>query len=140
MDCAKGCGAIPNAVPSMEMACEAAPSRRDMVTLTWEDDELPGQSIFNAKRVEITNEVEFFWLVSPGADVPLKYETLPRSREALPDPWLRINAPEAAGKIVMLGAAVAAATGVTARGTGACPNTARFASRAHSHIPIRAVC
>jgi hypothetical protein len=54
------------------MACEAAASRRDTVTLTWEDAELPGQSIFNANRVEITNDSEFLRLLSPGAEVPLK--------------------------------------------------------------------
>ena len=72
MDCTKVCAADPTVVPSMAMACEAAASSRDTVTLTLEDAELPGQSTFNANRVEITNDPEFFWLLSPGAEVPLK--------------------------------------------------------------------
>jgi hypothetical protein len=54
------------------MACEAAATRRVMVTYTWEDAEFPGQSTFNANRVEITNDLEIFWLISPGNEVPLK--------------------------------------------------------------------
>jgi hypothetical protein len=71
MDCTKVCAADPTVVPSMVMACDAAASRRDMVTFTLEDGELPGQSTFNANRVEITNDLEFFCLLSPGAEVPL---------------------------------------------------------------------
>jgi len=72
MDWTKACGEDPRVAPSMLMACEAAASRRDTVTLTWEDGELPGQSIFNANRVEITNDPEFLRLLSPEAEVPLK--------------------------------------------------------------------
>ena len=72
MDSIKVCAADPTVVPSTEMACEVAASRRDMVTLTFEDAELPGQSTRNANRVEITNDLEFLWLVSPGAEAPLK--------------------------------------------------------------------
>ena len=72
MDCAKVCAADPTVVPSMVMECEAAASRREMVTFTWDDAELPGQSTFNANRVEITNDREFFLRLSPGAEVPLK--------------------------------------------------------------------
>jgi hypothetical protein len=72
MDCTKVCAADPTGVPSMVMECEAAASRRDMVTFTLEDCELPGQSTFKATRVEITNDLEFFWRLSPGAEVPLK--------------------------------------------------------------------
>jgi hypothetical protein len=54
------------------MACEAAPSKLDTVTLTCEDGELPGHSTFSANRVETTNDLEFFWLVSPGAEVASK--------------------------------------------------------------------
>jgi hypothetical protein len=43
-----------------------------MVTFTWEDGGLPGQSTFNTNRVEITNEPEVFLLLSPGAEAPLK--------------------------------------------------------------------
>jgi hypothetical protein len=111
-----------------------------MVTFTLEDAELPGQSTFNANRVEITNDLEFFWLLSPGAEGPLKYETRPRSREALLAPWLRINAPAAAARIVIVGVA-GATTGVMVCGAPAgCPNTARLASRAKIHIRNRAVC
>ena len=72
MDCTKVRAADPTVVPSMLMACEAAASRRDMVTFTLADGELPGQSIFNAKRVEITNDFEFFRLLSSGVEIPLK--------------------------------------------------------------------
>lgn len=51
-------------------------------------------------------------------------------------PWLRIIAPVAAGRIVILGAAGAATTGVVLRGAPAdCPNAARFTSSAS--IPVR---
>jgi len=72
MDGIKVCGADPTVVPSTEMTCEGAASRRDMVTLTWDNAELPGQSTLNANRVEITNDLGFFLLVSPGAEAPLK--------------------------------------------------------------------
>ena len=54
----------PTVLPSMLMACEAAESRRAMVTLTTADEEFPGQSIFNANRVEITNDLGFLRLLS----------------------------------------------------------------------------
>src|SRR5580704_9160707 len=54
MDCSKVCGAETTVVPSTAIACEAAESMRDMLTITWEDDELPGQSTRNIKRVVIT--------------------------------------------------------------------------------------
>jgi hypothetical protein len=72
MDCTKVRVADPTAFPSMVMACEGAASSRDMVTLTVEDGALPGQSTLNPNRVEITNDRELFWLLSPGAEVPLK--------------------------------------------------------------------
>ena len=72
MDCANIRAVDPTAFPSMVMECEAAASRREMVTLTLEAGALPGQSTFKANRVEITNDLEFFCLVSPGAEVPLK--------------------------------------------------------------------
>jgi hypothetical protein len=59
MDCTKVCAADPTVVPSMVMT-EAAASRRDMVTFTLDDPELPGQSTFNANLVEIMNDLEFF--------------------------------------------------------------------------------
>ena len=71
MDCARVCAADPNAVPSMVMECEVAASRRDMVTFTLADAELPGQSTFNPNRVEITSDLELLWLLSPGAEAPL---------------------------------------------------------------------
>ena len=72
MDCSKVCAAGLTVVPSMVMACDGAPSRRDMVTLTLENGALPGQSTLNPNRVETTSEPEVFWLLSPGAEVPLK--------------------------------------------------------------------
>ena len=72
MDCTKVCADDPSVAPSMVMACEEAASRRDMVTSTLEAGELPGQSTLNANRVEITNDLLRFWLVSPGFEVPLK--------------------------------------------------------------------
>jgi hypothetical protein len=136
MDCTKVRAADPTGVPSMVMACEGVASSRDMVTLTLEDGGLPGQSTFRANRVEITNDPEFFWLLSPGAEVPWKYETRPRSREALPAPWLRSNAPVGAGRIVMVGAAGATTTGVMVLGAPVvCPNAARLKSSAN--IPTR---
>jgi hypothetical protein len=56
----------------MEMACDAAPSRRETFTLTWDDATVPGQSILNPNRVETTKDPGFFWLVSPYAEAPLK--------------------------------------------------------------------
>ena len=72
MDCSKVAAADLTVVPSMVMACEGAPSRRDMVTLTLENGALPGQSTLNPNRVETTSEREVFWLLSPGAELPLK--------------------------------------------------------------------
>jgi hypothetical protein len=72
MDCSKVCGAETTVVPSTAIACEAAESMRDMLTITWEDDELPGQSTRNIKRVVITNAPGFFCRLSPAAAVPLK--------------------------------------------------------------------
>jgi hypothetical protein len=72
MDCTRVRAADLTAVPSMVMRCEDAASRRDMVTLTLENGALPGQSTLNPNRVETTNELEVFWLLSPGAEVPLK--------------------------------------------------------------------
>src|ERR1700674_4148473 len=102
MDCTRVRAANPTLVPSIEMACEGVESKRDMVTSTLEDAGLPGQSTFSENRVEITNDLEVFWLLSPGAEVPWKYEIRPRSREALFAPWLRNNAPVAAWRIVMV--------------------------------------
>src|SRR5260370_31936396 len=80
MDWTKACGADPRMAPSMLMACEGAASRRDTVTLTWEDGELPGQSIFNANSVEITNDPEFLRLRSPGANGPFTQKNPPKYR------------------------------------------------------------
>src|ERR1700678_3794891 len=66
------CTANPTVVPSMEIAWDEAASRRDIVRLTRDDEELPGQSTLKVNRVEITNDPAVFWLVSPGAEVPLK--------------------------------------------------------------------
>ena len=66
MDGTNVCAVGPRAIPSMAMACEADASRRETVRFTWED-EFPGQSTFNANRVETTNDPEFFWLVSPSS-------------------------------------------------------------------------
>jgi hypothetical protein len=66
------CAADINLIPSIARACDAAASVRDIVTFTREEGELPGQSTFNANRVEITNDPEVFWLLSPGAEVPRK--------------------------------------------------------------------
>ena len=72
MDCSKVCASDLTGVPSMVMACEGAASRREMVTLTWENGALPGQSTRNSNRVETTNDREVLRLLSPGAEVPLK--------------------------------------------------------------------
>src|SRR6202035_2660800 len=63
MDCSKVCAADLTVVPSMVMACEGAPSRRDMVTLTIENGALPGQSTLNPNRVETMSDREVFWLL-----------------------------------------------------------------------------
>jgi hypothetical protein len=70
IDSAKGRGAVPNLIPSIAMACVAAASVRNTVTLTREYDALPGQFTFNANRVEITNDPEVFLLLSPGFEAP----------------------------------------------------------------------
>ena len=51
IDWTKVCAADPNVVPSMLMASERSASRRDMVTVTREEEELPGQSTLNPNRV-----------------------------------------------------------------------------------------
>jgi hypothetical protein len=71
MDSVKGRGAVPNLIPSIAMACVAAASVRNMVTFTRDDRALRGQSTFKANRVEITNDVEVFLLLSPGVEAPL---------------------------------------------------------------------
>ncbi len=72
IDCTRVCGMDRTVVPSTVMACEEAASRRDTVTFTLDDAGLPVQSTRNANRVVIMNDVEFFWLVAPGAEAPLK--------------------------------------------------------------------
>jgi hypothetical protein len=72
IDCTKVCATDPNVVPSMAMACEDAASMRAMLTFTREGHGVPGQSTFSAKGVEITNDLEVFRLLSPGAEAPLK--------------------------------------------------------------------
>ncbi len=72
MEYTKVCADDPSVVPSIVMACEEAASIRDIVTSTLEAAELPGQSTLNANRVETTNDLLRFWLVSPGFEGPLK--------------------------------------------------------------------
>jgi hypothetical protein len=72
MDCTKIVAADPTVVPSMVIACEGAASSRETVTFTLEEAELPEQSTFNANLVEMTNDLELVWLLTPGAEVPLK--------------------------------------------------------------------
>ncbi len=72
MDCTKVCSVDLTGVPSIRMKCVSAASNRDMITFTLDAAELPGQSTLNAKRVEVTNDRGCFWLLSPGAEVPLK--------------------------------------------------------------------
>jgi hypothetical protein len=98
----------PTGFPSIAIACEGAASSRAIVTFTRVAAGLPGQSTRSANRVEITNDLERLSLACPGADVPLKYDTRPKSSAALPAPWLRTSAPADAVKIVTVGATDAA--------------------------------
>jgi len=140
MDCARVRAAVPRVVPSIAMPYEDAASRRDMVTFTRDDDELPGQSTLRANRVEITKDPDILRLRSPGADVPLKQETRPRSRDASPSAWARTSAPVAAARMVTIGAVETAVTGGTVRGAPArCPNAAPFTSIASVHVESKAV-
>ena len=61
------CAEESNVVPSMRMAGNVSPSRRDMVTLTLEEEEVAGHSTRSAKRVEMTNDLLFFDMLWPGA-------------------------------------------------------------------------
>jgi hypothetical protein len=111
-----------------------------MVTFTRDDDELPGQSTLRANRVEITKDPDIFRLLAPGADVPLKQETRPRSREASPAPWARICAPVGDARMVTMGAVETAVTGGTVRGVPAlCPNAGPFTSNASVNTESKAV-
>jgi len=72
MDGANTCATEPTSIPSIARACEVDASKRETLKFTSEFDELPGQLTMTANLVEITNDPAFFWLVSPGAEVPLK--------------------------------------------------------------------
>jgi hypothetical protein len=140
MDCAKVRGAVPSLIPSIAMACVSVASARDMVTFTWDMDELPGQSTLKTKRVEITSDTGVFLLLSPGAEAPLKYETLPRSSEALPGASLCSIAPVDAARIVMIGAPVTDIGGGVRRLLDGCPNAGPFTSGASIHTENRVIC
>jgi|SRR5580658_4643985 hypothetical protein len=70
IDCTNDCDADPKAIPSTLMAYEPSESTRNMVTVTLENEELPGQSTLKPNRVEIANDVEFLRMLWPGAEVP----------------------------------------------------------------------
>ena len=120
------CSAVPRLIPSMAIPCEDDTSSRDMLTLTCENLAVdPGQSTRSINRVVITSELEVLVLLAPVADAPLKYETRPRSIDALAAPKLRSAAPVEAARIVIAGPWTAVTTAVKVRGApDACPKAA----------------
>jgi len=70
IDCTNVCCAVLKAFPSTLMAYEVFESRRDMVTVTLENEEPPGQSTLRPNRVEITSNLGLFRILWPGAEVP----------------------------------------------------------------------